>query len=60
MGYASSLRIPEFRSLELVVDEICQWIMPPFVRSLEVDGYPSTFGGVPGILYLPAPARPSG
>ena len=29
MGYASSLRIPEFRSLELVLDEICQWIMPP-------------------------------
>ncbi len=60
MGYASSLRIPEFRSLELVVDEICQWIMPPVVRSLDVDGYPSVFGGVPGILYVPRAVRPVG
>ncbi len=60
MGYASSLRIPEFRSLELVLDEICQWIMPPFVRSLDVDGHPTEFGGVPGILYVPRQIRPAG
>ncbi len=60
MGYASALRIPEFRSLELVVDEICQWIMPPFVRSLDVDGYACEFGGVPGILYLPRAVPPVG
>ena len=60
MGYASSLRIPEFRSLELVVDEICQWVMPPVVRSLDVDGYPRAFGGVPGILYLPRAVPPVG
>jgi epsilon-lactone hydrolase len=60
MGYASSLRIPEFRSLELVVDEICQVIMPPIVRSLDVDGYRSSFGGVPGILYLPRAVPPVG
>ena len=29
MGYSSSLRIPEFRSLELVLDDICKRIMPP-------------------------------
>jgi epsilon-lactone hydrolase len=60
MGYALSLRIPEFRSLELVVDEICQRIMPPFVHSLEVDCYPTEFGGVPGILYLPRTVAPVG
>ena len=60
MGYASSLRIPEFRSLELVLDEVCQWIMPPFVRSLDVDSYPTEFGGVPGILYVPRQSRPVG
>ncbi len=60
IGYASSLRIPEFRSLELVVDEICQWVMPPFVHSLDVDGFPSQFGGVPGILYVPRAVPPVG
>jgi acetyl esterase/lipase len=60
MGYTSSLQIPEFRSLELVVDEICQVIMPPIVRSLDVDGYHSSFAGVPGILYLPRAVPPVG
>ncbi len=60
MGFTSALRIPEFRSLELVVDEVCQWVMPPFVRSLDVDGHPSTFAGVPGILYLPRAVPPAG
>src|SRR5580700_6169283 len=60
MGYASSLRIPEFRSLELVLDEICKWIMPPFFRALDVDSHPTEFGGVPGILYLPRHRQPAG
>jgi epsilon-lactone hydrolase len=51
MGYASSLRIPEFRSLELFLDEICRVIMPPFVRSLDVSGHQTELGGVPGIIY---------
>ena len=60
MGYASSLRIPEFRSLELVLDDICKWIMPPIVRSLDVEGHPAEFGGVPGILYVPRHQAPGG
>jgi epsilon-lactone hydrolase len=60
MGYSLSLRIPEFRSLELVVDGVCQVVMPPFVHSLDVDGYPTEFGGVPGILYLPRAVPPVG
>lgn len=51
MGYASALRIPEFRSLELFLDGICKVIMPPFVHSLDVACHPTELGGVPGILY---------
>jgi epsilon-lactone hydrolase len=53
MGYTSALRIPEFRSLELFLDDLCRVIMPPFVRALDVHGYRANFGGVPGILYIP-------
>ena len=60
MGYSSSLRIPEFRSLELVLDDICKRIMPPIVRSLDVDGHTAEFGGVPGILYVPRQKVPEG
>ena len=60
MGYASSLRIPEFRSLELVLDDICKGIMPPIVRSLDVHGHPLELGGVPGILYVPRAQAPEG
>ena len=60
MGYSSSLRIPEFRSLELVLDDICKVIMPPIVRSLDVEGRQAEFGGVPGILYVPRHQTPEG
>ena len=60
MGYASSLRIPEFRSLELVLDDICKGIMPPVVRSLDVEGREAEYGGVPGILYVPRHQDPVG
>ena len=60
MGYASALRIPEWRSMELVLDEICRWIMPPVVASLEVDSFPTDLGGVPGILYMPRRNPPVG
>ncbi len=60
MGYSSSLRIPEFRSLELVMDNVCKVIMPPFVRSLDVESHPMELGGVPGILYRPRHTDPVG
>ncbi len=60
MGYCSALRIPEFRSLELVMDDVCKVIMPPFVHSLNVEMHETEFGGVPGILYVPAGDRPIG
>ena len=60
MGYASSLPIPEFRSVELVLDDICKVIMPPVVRALDVKGHPAVLGGVPGILYRPRAREPVG
>jgi acetyl esterase/lipase len=60
MGYASALRIPEFRSLELFLDDICKVVMPPFVRSLDVSSHPTELGGVPGILYRPQHISPLG
>jgi epsilon-lactone hydrolase len=60
IGYASALRIPEFRSLELVLDDICKGIMPPIVRSLDVEGRAAEFGGVPGILYVSRHQAPVG
>ena len=57
-GLLLVLRIPEFRSLELVMDDVCKVIMPPFVRSLDVERTTTNFGGVPGILYVPAGVRP--
>jgi epsilon-lactone hydrolase len=60
MGYCSALRIPEFRSLELVMDDVCKVIMPPFVRSLDVESRAVEYGGVPGILYLPRHTTPVG
>ena len=55
MGYASSLRIPEFRSLELVLDDICKGIMPPIVRSLDVQGHPLNWAVFPGSSMCPPP-----
>jgi epsilon-lactone hydrolase len=60
MGYSSSLRIPEFRSLELAVDNVCKVIMPPLVRTLEVESHSVEYGGVPGILYVRRQTRPAG
>lgn len=60
MGFSSSLRIPEFRSLELVLDDICKVVMPPVVRTLDVACHPVEYGGVPGILYRPRHTAPVG
>jgi monoterpene epsilon-lactone hydrolase len=60
MGYTSSLPVPEFRSVELVLDDVCKVIMPPIVRALDVQGHPTTLGGVPGIMYRPRQRRPVG
>lgn len=60
MGFASSLPIDEYRSVELVLDELCRVVMPPFVRSLDVTREVASVAGVPGIWYRPRDAAPRG
>lgn len=50
MGYSLGLPIEEFRSMEQMIDGLCQIVMPPFVKQL--DGVTITnevIGGVPGL-----------
>jgi len=60
MGYCSSLPIAEFRSIELLLDDLCKVVMPPVVHSRDVDLIDSELGGVPGILYVPREAESQG
>jgi len=60
MGYCSSLPIAEFRSIELLLDDLCKVVMPPVVHSRDVDSTLTTIGGVPGILYVPRDVEPQG
>lgn len=60
MGYVSSLPVPEFRSVELLLDELCRVTMPPVVRSFDVEQRNVVLGGVPGIHYQPRGREPVG
>jgi acetyl esterase/lipase len=60
MGYTSSLPLPEFRSIELVIDDLCKLVMPPVVRVLDVNQRPLELGGVPGTIYEPRDIAPQG
>ena len=60
MGYATSLPIAEFRSIELLLDEICRVVMPPVVELFGVKHRVVEIGGVPGILYVPRDVEPEG
>jgi acetyl esterase/lipase len=53
MGYLSSLPIDEFRSIELMLDDLCRVVLPPAVARQGVQSRHVTFGGVPGMLYEP-------
>ena len=60
MGYCSSLPIAEFRSIELLLDDLCKVVMPPVVHAHGVERIETSIGGVPGILYLPRRAESQG
>lgn len=50
MGYSMGLPIDEFRSMEKILDDICQWVMPPFIALTDgVEITADTVGGVPGL-----------
>ena len=53
MGYACALPTDEFRSVELLIDDLCRVVMPPVVRSLGVTMDRTEVGGVPGLWYHP-------
>jgi acetyl esterase/lipase len=60
MGYSSSLPIDEFRSVEVVLDDLSGVLLPPLARLLDVDQEAATVGGVPGIWYRPKKTDPVG
>lgn len=50
MGYSTGLPIEEFRSVEKVLDRICQVVMPPFIGVTDgVEITEDVVGGVPGL-----------
>jgi len=53
LGYASSLPVDEFRSLEAVLDGIAGQVLPPFVALQGVAIHPEVIGSVPGIWFRP-------
>ena len=53
LGYASSLPIDEFRSLERILDEISGRVLPPFVTLQGVRAEPDRVAGVPGVWFRP-------
>ncbi len=53
MGYSSGLPIDEFRSVEMVLDDLCGVILPPLVRSRDVVLCDDKVAGVPGVWYRP-------
>jgi acetyl esterase/lipase len=53
MGYLTSLPIDEFRSVELLLDDLSGAVLSPVVNSLGVDQKAESVAGVPGIWYRP-------
>ena len=53
MGYSTSLRIEDFRSIEMVLDRLSSVVMPPVIASYNVSYEVASVGGVPGIWYRP-------
>jgi acetyl esterase/lipase len=60
MGYCSSLPIDEFRSIEMLLDDVCRVVMPPVVARFGVQQRHTKFGEVPGMLYEPRVGAPDG
>ncbi len=60
MGYSTSLPIEQFRSIELVLDDLCAVVMPPLVRRHRVAHSHGEVGGIPGEWYRPAEDRSGG
>lgn len=60
IGYATSLPIPEFRSVEILIDDLCRVVLPPFLKGLGVTVRDAELGGVPVLDYRPGRGAPRG
>ncbi len=60
IGYATSLPIAEFRSVEILIDRICRSAIPPFLRRLGVTLRDTEIGGVPALECRPRVGGPEG
>lgn len=53
MGYSTSLPTEEFRSIEVLIDDLCRVVMPPAAKALDVTMDRTEVAGVPGLWYHP-------
>jgi len=60
MGYSTSLPIDQFRSIELVLDDLCGAVLPPVVSFRGADHEDAVVGGVPGEWIRPRHDRSGG
>jgi len=60
MGYLTALPIDEFRSVELILDDLCSMALTPLVQTLGVEQEAAEVAGVPGFWYRPREAEPVG
>jgi len=60
MGYSTSLPVDEFRSIELVLDDLCGVVLPPIVSFRGADHEDGAVGGVLGEWIRPRNGRSGG
>lgn len=60
MGYMTSLPIDEFRSLEVLLDDVSRAVLPPFVAAQGVTMTHGEAGGVPGLWFRVRGRAPAG
>jgi acetyl esterase/lipase len=53
LGYATSLPVDEFRSVEKVVDTLAATVLPPWIRAEHVAVTHDKIAGVPGLWFRP-------
>jgi len=60
MGYSTSLPVDRFRSIELVLDDLCGVVLPPVVSFRGSDHEDGSVGGIPGEWIRPRNGRSGG
>jgi monoterpene epsilon-lactone hydrolase len=60
LGYTMSLSTPEFRSLEIVIDDLCRAILTPLLEPLNVVSMQREVAGLAGLSCRPRHSKPRG